>query len=204
MIDRAAMKAVKSPGLIVLWIVFVVAFLLSAFLSYEDYLGSVAGYEMLPIQPITGYTSVAFGLLPQIGQAMLALFVVTAADLKARNTWVYFTLLLMFFLVDAGTDYLYLIGPNPTALGHITALAIAIFVYTLFSEWILMSSVALLIRTTPDALKAWVQFLGKLRDSFDSVIDLFQGESDETPEPRNRNTTVRQNEVAETRLPPRR
>jgi hypothetical protein len=202
LLDKATEKTIKHSGLIVIWLVLLVGFFLSAYLGYEDYLGSVAGYERLPTEPITGYTAIVFGALPQVGQIILALFVVSAIDIKAGNTWVYVLLMVLFFVADAGTDFIYLIGPNPTIWHYVVAFFQAVFVYTLLSEWMLMSTAALLLKVTPPAIKEWVRFIKQLMDSVNDVAGLFQGSNNTTPETRVRAASNRQDE--EPRLPPSR
>jgi hypothetical protein len=205
LLDKTAKYLKNNPLLIAWWFVLILGFIAAVWLSIEDYLGSVRGYDSLTTAPITGITRNVVGLLPQIGQLILSLLILNAIGMRI-SIWAmiaYIVGWLMLFGIDAYTDYLYLIGLFPTDQTRIEAVIQAIVLYTFGSEWLFMITAGLLFRVSPDAVRELTKFLKNMGDAgTDFVATIGNRNDDDEPETRVRNAQNRQPE--ETRLPPSR
>lgn len=181
LLDVTANKLKNNPLLIAWFFVLLIGFFAALWLNYEDYLGSVRGYDSIGTQPITGITRSVVGLLPQVVQLILSLLILNAIGLRMRALVVYILLWLIFFGLDAYTDYLYLIGDSPTTNVKVWAFIQAVALYTIGSEWLFMVTFGLLFRITPTALTELAHFLTKMWDSIADIAGSMEDNKSNAP-----------------------
>jgi hypothetical protein len=94
-------KAKNSPIVIILFAVAVLGLIVSAGLSYEDYISSYNGYMALPTRKATEAIYFLAALVPQIGQIIFGWDFLKDKD--GRKPWK-FLIVFVLHLVDVGTD----------------------------------------------------------------------------------------------------
>lgn len=197
----------NSSWTIGIWLIVVAAFIASSILAYADYRASVEGYLMLPTEKITPGVEIAFGLLPQIAQILLGIFTYISARNKSPHTWIYGALTVAFFLVDSGTDHIALVGDATNSFwAHAVALIQSIIVYTLLSEWMFVTSLGLLIQTTPKAFTDMAEFIKGMLDGINALLGILQDDEEPTLMGSNNIRRVNKEHRAnqpDPRLPPR-
>lgn len=137
---RDASNRVKRSGMVIpVTLVFLAMFIVSCALMYEDYTTSRLGYEALPTRKANMWVIPLVALLPQLGQVGFAYVFMT--DTSKRWAMVITVLL---WSVDVLTDvYFKAQGLNLLWTGAATAETIVI--YSIGSEIMLVTSVAMLI-----------------------------------------------------------
>lgn len=123
-----AMKNNTSSFIVFAWPLGVILLVLSISLMYEDYVTSLAGYNLLPTAKVNKeWIPLVVAGLPQIGQ--IVLFFVYGRD--TGKSWAGL-LAFLFFLVDISTDVWF--KSNQELYLFPIAIVESLFVFTLGSE----------------------------------------------------------------------
>lgn len=178
---KSAQYIRSSPFIIPITLIFVLTFVVSCTIFFEDYSTSRLGYLDLPTLKANVWISWFVALIPQLLQ--IALLYVFIEDTHKR--W---ALLIAFFahFVDVGTDVWYKVTNHRDIIQHFDVWLIAFIeselIYSFGSEGMFTLSFGMLIQLFPD-------FLAQIRKSFVSITGGFTsllgalgvGDEDETP-----------------------
>ena len=146
--NDAANKIRENEGmLLVVYVVFIAMFVVGCFTSYEDYMTSKKGYEMLPTRKATNGVSDMVAMIPQLGQ--IGFVYLLGRDKEKR--WM-FWVVAGLLIVDVGTDVYFKASGSELYVWAI-AFAESILIYTLGSEIFLTTSLAMIINLFPDVRK---------------------------------------------------
>ncbi len=155
----AAQNIKRSPFVIVITLVFFVLFIISLGLSYESFMTTMRGYEMLPTAKINPWIVPLVALLPQVGQ--VAFTYVFAMDTRKR--WGIF---IAFFLhlFDMLTD-VYFKAHGQDWWVYILAFFESEMLFTLGAVLGLTLSLGMLIELLPHALEQVSHFFHRVSGS---------------------------------------
>lgn len=150
-IIKDATSKVKSSGMVLpVVLVFIAMFLVSCALMYEDYTTSKLGYMSLPTQKANPWVIPLVALLPQLGQVGFGYVFMT----DTNKRWSVLVAILLW-VVDVFTDVYYK-SHGLDIFWKFGATVETIAIYTVGSELMMVTSVAMLV----DLLPAFFRQLG--------------------------------------------
>ena len=134
----------KSPFIIPIFVVIVIAFIISIATTIEDYSTSMIGYQELPTRKANDFVIPLVAGLPQVLQIMMAYVFLTE---NKRPAWA-FGIAAFAHVVDVGLDVFY----KTSGSWSLVPLAIVEteLIYTFGSEFLLTFSFGLIVLTFPD------------------------------------------------------
>ena len=152
----------KSPFIIPIFVVIVIAFIISIATTIEDYSTSMIGYQELPTRKANDFVVPLVAALPQVLQIVMAYVFLTE---NKRPAWA-FGIAAFAHVVDVGLDVFYKTGGSWSLVP--LAIAETELVYTFGSEFLLTFSFGLIVLTFPDFLQQtramFVNVIGVARD----------------------------------------
>ncbi len=170
----AAENIKRSPFVIVITLVFFLLFVISLGLSYESYMTTMRGYQMLPTAKINPWIIPLVALLPQVGQ--VAFTYVFAVDTRKR--WGIF---IAFFLhlFDMLTD-VYFKAHGQALWVYILAFFESELLFTLGAVLGLTFSLGMLIELLPHAVEQTSRLFHSITGSL-GLHDDVSADEDEAP-----------------------
>jgi hypothetical protein len=155
----AAQQIIKTPFVIVITLAFFLLFIISLGLSYESFMTTMRGYQMLPTAKINSWIIPLVALLPQVGQ--VAFTYVFAVDTRKR--WGIFIAFILH-LFDMLTD-VYFKAHGQDAWVYILAFFESEILFTLGAVLGLTFSLGMLIELLPHAIEQLSRFFHSISGS---------------------------------------
>ena len=164
LLSQAGARIRKSPAIIFIFVVIVVALVISIGTTVEDYSTSRMGYMELPTRKINTWVIPLVAALPQVLQILMAYAFMT--DTK-RGGWA-LGIAGFAHVVDVGLDVFYKSG-GEWALVPLSIVETEL-VYTFGSEFLLAFSFGLILETFPDFLRQVNVVLGNIVEAIREVM----------------------------------
>lgn len=169
----------RSPAVIIVFMVLLVALTISIGTTVEDYSTSLQGYSELPTRKINTWVIPLVAALPQVLQILMVY--AYATDTK-RGGWI-LAIATIAHVVDVGLDVFYKAG------GEWSLVPISIveteFVYTFGSEFLLTFSFALILETFPDFIYQVNSVMSKTMDALSDFVGKSSKHQAPPPRPQN-------------------
>lgn len=172
--SMAAERIRKSPFVIPIFTIFVVMFMASMGLSYEDANTGLLGYLAFPTRKVNLWVAPLVGILPQLVQIGFIYVFLEDTDKKRWAFWV----AVIAHIIDVTTDVWYKVG----GLG-IKYIPLALLetwgIYTLGSEVMMTTSFGMILKLMPDFFREMGNVITSIKPYFFKFLGVLFGNIDE-------------------------
>lgn len=199
-IDAAVNKVRNSKSVVATWLFLLVIWIVVAVISLADWRASVHGFDQLPINTLDWWWLGEFiGALPQLTQGLAFLFFTSSLSVRSKWWIAYAILWVVSFGFDAFTDYTFFLQDPPTTESRIVSFTLAVFIFTLFSEWVIAIVTPVLLTTLPEVLPEFGTLGASILDGGTKFLNSFSDDNNSSSQRSNAN----RNNTQPKREPPR-
>ena len=164
----------KPAVMLLAFLVLVGLLAVSVYLFIVDYMTSVIGYGYLPTNRTSDVEAYVVGALPQLVQVAFGFMA-----LERRN-WLFGVIAGGALLIDITTDVAFRTEGIANFAVYLVALAQSVLLFTLGSEFLLLTSLENIVEYLPDVLEAMAISANRLVASFTHVADTFREDEEDS------------------------